>query len=286
MIAMIVSLIGFLILKLLIPLLVLFTIIGIAIKFSKRLNQLWFSFFLTCIMKPFFGDVVESIRETLFKDINQLKSSDPKLRKENAIRILEIGTGEGPNLKFYPNNTRLISVDCNPTFQAYLEKNQKKFPHVKFEKIVVAKGEDMGEHVASESVDAVVIVHVLCSVDDQNAVFKEVHRVLAKVRQIKAIKTIKTIINKKIIKIFYCCQGGKAYIMEHVRYEPDKYPLSFKFQQLITPIWSLFCGGCILSRDTRSALMKAGFKQVDAKYNYFKIVPWINRPHLFGVAIK
>jgi len=53
---------------------------------------------------------------------------------------------------------------------------------VKFEKIVVAKGEDMSEHVESESVDAVVITLVLCSVKDQVAVFKEAHRALAKVR--------------------------------------------------------------------------------------------------------
>jgi ubiquinone/menaquinone biosynthesis C-methylase UbiE len=121
------------------------------------------------------------MRDVLFKDIDQIVSSDPELRKEKAIRILEIGTGEGPNLKWYPNNTRLISVDCNPTFKVYLEKNQKKFPHVKFEKIILARGEDIKDDVKSESVDAVVIVHVLCSVDDQTSVFKEAYRTLVKV---------------------------------------------------------------------------------------------------------
>ena len=77
--------------------------------------------------------------------------------------------------------------------------------------------------------------------------------------------------------------------MEHVRYEPDKYPFSFKVQQLLAPIWYLFCGGCEYTRDTRTALMKAGFKQVDAKYTYPRGVPWALmaiRPHLFGVVIK
>jgi len=180
MAAIIVSLISFFFFKLVVPFLVLLTALGIAIKLNKHFNDLWFSFFLTYILKKLF--VFEPSREALLKDLGELKSADPALRKENAIRILEIGTGEGPNLNLYPNNTRLISVDCNPTFKVYLEKNQKKFPHVKFEKIIVAKGEDLSEHVESESVDAVVIVHVLCSVDDQVAVFKEAHRTLAKVR--------------------------------------------------------------------------------------------------------
>src|SRR5579859_3471892 len=131
MAAIIVSLFSFLTCKLFIPLIALFTGLCIAIKLSKRLNQLWFSFFFTYLAKPYFNKGFEPMREALFEDLNELKSSDATLRKEKAIRILEIGTGEGPNLKFYPNNTRLISVDCNPTFQVYLEKNLKKFPHVK-----------------------------------------------------------------------------------------------------------------------------------------------------------
>ncbi len=81
-------------------------------------------------------------------------------------------------------------------------------------------------------------------------------------------------------------KGGKAFIMEHVRFEPDKYPLSFKIQQLLAPVWALFCGGCDVTRDTRSALIKAGFKQVDAKYSYNPSVPFFLRPHVFGVATK
>jgi len=57
-------------------------------------------------------------------------------------------------------------------------------------------------------------------------------------------------------------------------------------QQLIKPIWALYFGGCILTRDTRPSLMKAGFKQVDVKNTYPSHIPWMFRPHLLGVATK
>lgn len=159
----------------------LIIIIGFAIKVSKKLNQIWFSFFLTYYIKPQYLSAFDELRKRLFEDLSKVKSADPKLREENAIRILEIGTGEGPNLMHYPPNCRVISVDCNPSFQVFLNANRKKFPHVIFEKIVVARGEDIKQHVSDESVDVVVITHVLCSVTDQTAVFREAYRTLVKV---------------------------------------------------------------------------------------------------------
>ena len=41
--------------------------------------------------------------------------------------------------------------------------------------------EDMTNHIDSNSVDAVVSTHVLCSVKDVNQCLKEIHRVLKKV---------------------------------------------------------------------------------------------------------
>ena len=159
---------------------ILIIIIGIAIKISKRFDDFWFYCLFTYVIKPRFGKAFDGLKANMFENICSIQSSDENLRKENAIRILEIGTGEGPNLKFYPK-CKFISVDCNKSFQKILKENKKQFPDVAIERIIAAKGEDISEYIPDESVDVVVITHVLCSVDDQEAVLKAAHRVLAKV---------------------------------------------------------------------------------------------------------
>ena len=155
-------------------------IIGIAIKISKRFDDFWFYSIFTYIIKPRFGKSFDRLKADLFENIRSIKSSDESLRKENAIRILEIGTGEGANLQFYPK-CKFISVDCNKSFKNILKENKKQFPNVTIERIIAAKGENINEYIAEASVDVVVITHVLCSVDDQEAVLKAAHRVLKKV---------------------------------------------------------------------------------------------------------
>ena len=155
-------------------------IIGIAIKISKRFNDIWFSFFYTYIVVPHYGKKYDVLKVDLFENIHAIESSDESLRKENAIRILEIGTGEGVNFKFYPK-CRLISVDPNKSFQNVLKENAKQFPNVTIERIITAKGENINEYIPDASIDVVVITHALCSVDDTETVLKEVHRVLIKV---------------------------------------------------------------------------------------------------------
>ena len=40
----------------------------------------------------------------------------------------------------YPDNTRLIVADPNPYFERYFSENKAKFPNIKTETIIVAKG--------------------------------------------------------------------------------------------------------------------------------------------------
>lgn len=162
------------------PFILLFVALGIGIKTNQFINHWWFSFLFTKILEPLFGNKFDSVREKVFKGIQLQKSHDSELRKKNAIRVLEIGTGNGPNFQYYPENVHYISVDPNATFMPMLKKNQDKYKGIVVEKILSVMGENMDE-IPDDSIDAVVITHVLCSVIDQSVVLKQIYRVLAKV---------------------------------------------------------------------------------------------------------
>ena len=154
--------------------------VGIAIKIIKCLNGLWFYSIFNYIIKPRVGKSHELLRKEIFENIQSIKSNDQSLRRENAIRILEIGTRKGVNMKYYPKS-HFISVDRNTSSQNILKENKKRFPHVTIEKMIAAKREQINDYVPDESVDAVVMTHVLSSVDDQEAVLKAAYKVLVKV---------------------------------------------------------------------------------------------------------
>lgn len=91
--------------------------------------------------------------------------------------ILEIGCGTGANFRYYPPGAKVICTDPNPHFHNYLTENMKKSEHLKYERFVVAAGEDMSS-VGDESVDVVVCTLVLCSVTDVPQTLREAHRIL------------------------------------------------------------------------------------------------------------
>ena len=49
----------------------------------------------------------------------------------------------GANFELYPNNTHLTVADPNPYFEKYFSENKAKFPNIKMETIIVAKGIDI-----------------------------------------------------------------------------------------------------------------------------------------------
>ncbi|RWS20952.1 methyltransferase-like protein 7A [Leptotrombidium deliense] len=124
---------------------------------------------------------LEEKRRNLLSGLRDIKSKDPVLRQQNAIRVLEFGVGPGVNLYCYPPNTRLIAVDINRHFYDIFVENVKKHDNVTLEKFYATSVHNMNE-IESESIDAVVCTYTLSSVDDQIAVAKEVKRILAKVR--------------------------------------------------------------------------------------------------------
>jgi len=91
--------------------------------------------------------------------------------------ILEIGSGTGANLPFFPKGSSVIALDPNPHMEKYLKQNASQFPNITIKKVITGFAEDLTE-IEDNSVATVVCTLTLCSVQDVGAVLREVKRVL------------------------------------------------------------------------------------------------------------
>ncbi|XP_069156275.1 thiol S-methyltransferase TMT1A-like isoform X1 [Procambarus clarkii] len=224
----------------------------------------WFAYVMHMCTKDVFVQL-EEVKKDHFASLSFVVSHDPELRKQNAIKILEIGVGTGVNLAHYPDGSRLVVVDPNPYFKSYFDANRKKFPNIYSDEIIVASGDNM-EMIGDNSVDVVVMTLVLCSVDNADQILREVLRVLA--------------------------PGGKFYFMEHIaEFDLERHSLRRRLQDVFTwlRVWPFIFDGCCLNRDMLPNIQRAGFSSVDA-HKYYAPVPSflfdLERPNLKGVAVK
>lgn len=112
-----------------------------------------------------------SQKRELFSNLQEFQGPSGKLS------LLEVGCGTGTNFKFYPPGCRVTCIDPNPNFEKFLIKSLAENRHLQFERFLVAAGENM-HPVASGSMDVVVCTLVLCSVESQAQMLREVCRVL------------------------------------------------------------------------------------------------------------
>ncbi|KAM3621575.1 uncharacterized protein V6R79_013036 [Siganus canaliculatus] len=189
-------------------------------------------------------------KKALFMTLPDFK----KLGKQ--LTLLEIGCGTGTNFQFYPAGCKVICTDPNPNFRQYLDKAMAENDHLKYERFVVASGEDMGS-IEDESVDAVVCTLVLCSVNNVAQTLREVHRILR--------------------------QGGAFFFMEHVVADPSTW--SYFLQHVLQPFWYYFGDGCRVTQETWSYLESAGFSELKFTHNEAPI-NFLIKPHIIGYAIK
>ncbi|XP_022084386.1 methyltransferase-like protein 7A [Acanthaster planci] len=223
-------------------------------SFMRKYNEAMGSFKAELLKEM--KDQVESLRE------KPVDGGEGSVNGEShpSLTVLEIGVGAGANFKYYPDGTSVIAVEPNKNFASYLEQNvAEHFPRVRLERTVVAFGEDLRGHVDDCSVDAVVITLVLCSVQDVDAVIREVKRVLK--------------------------PDGKFYFLEHVAADPQTWTSTL--QWVIQPIWSYFGDGCQLTRKISAEVDRAGFCKVHhQRFRAHPKFPRVLRPHLMGVATK
>ncbi len=152
-------------------------------------------------------------------------------------RVLEIGIGSGLNLSFYDPAKVSVIVGVDPS-AAMQKLAQQRAAQISIPVEMVAL--ELGQiQAADASFDSIVCTFTLCTIPDAGAALKEMRRVLK--------------------------PGGKLLFSEH-GLAPDL-PV-VRWQNLITPLWKPFSGGCHLNRDIPALIRAAGFniEQLDSSY--------------------
>ncbi|KAL2510109.1 S-adenosyl-L-methionine-dependent methyltransferase superfamily protein [Forsythia ovata] len=175
-----------------------------------------------------------------------------------ADKILEIGIGTGPNLKYYANDPgiHVFGIDPNSKMKKYAVAAAEAagLPPSNF-KFMQAVAEALPLNDAS--VDAVVGTLVLCSVKDVDLTLQEVRRVLK--------------------------PGGFYVFVEHVAAK-DGTILRF-VQGVLDPLQQTVADGCHLTRNTGNSIAKAGFLGLDINQVVLSTASLVN-PHVYGIAHK
>ncbi|XP_064481619.1 thiol S-methyltransferase TMT1A-like [Ornithodoros turicata] len=225
-----------------------------------KMNPRCRNFFATRVVRPTVTSVFDlayrKTRKETLQALNGVVSYDDELNEADTIRVLELGIGTGANFKYIHRAIRLVAVEPNLALQKSMLKALEAFPNIVLEGVLGAFGENM-VMVPSESVDAVVITHVLCSVTDVGQVLFEIKRVLV--------------------------PGGKLIFMEHVAY-PD-HTCAFTIQKALEPIAYLISCPCDMRRRSDAAILEAGFACVSMREAYIPVLSTFQR-HIYGVATK
>ncbi|WP_227938088.1 class I SAM-dependent methyltransferase [Alkalihalobacillus deserti] len=150
--------------------------------------------------------------------------------------VLEIGSGTGINFPIYRECIEVIAVEPNHYMiqRAERRRNLAQVPI----KIIEKKAEAIP--FPDEYFDTIVITLVLCSVDNQEQVLREMKRVLK--------------------------PNGTILVLEHVQMEGAFYS---KLQKWLTPFWSKICDGCQLNRKTQHSIEQADLRIISKK-SYLK----------------
>lgn len=195
---------------------------------------------------------------------NMMKDAEDKglrewrrtLLKNSSGDVLELGSGTGANLEFYPDTIKrlVLTEPCPHMHKKLKEKLSLKKPNNI--DVLYDKAEFLS--VADVSFDTVVCTLVLCSVDNLEKTLSEIHRVLR--------------------------SQGKLIFIEHVAAVNNlkRYRWQCRFEFL----WKHIAAGCHLTRCTEDAIIKAGFRMIELDRQSMRGVPPIVRPSIRGVAVK
>jgi len=153
-------------------------------------------------------------------------------------RVLEIGIGAGPNLKFYPPRVKQILALEPSTKLTEMARRRATDSS-----ICVTFLEASAEAIPLEgsSVDTVVMTWTLCSIADASEALREMRRVLK--------------------------PSGQLLFVEHGQAPEESVR---KWQDRLTPVWKRIAGGCHLNRPIPALLERAGFHITHLTTGYMK----------------
>jgi ubiquinone/menaquinone biosynthesis C-methylase UbiE len=143
-------------------------------------------------------------------------------------RVVEVGPGNGINFKHFPPGVaELVAVEPEPYLRRVAERTAASVPI----DVRVVAGTADALPLEPESVEAVVVAGVLCSVPDVADALAEFRRVLR--------------------------PGGELRFYEHVRSARSAFA---RYQDAVDHLWPRMMGGCHPNRDTLGAISGAGFE--------------------------
>ncbi|KAK9075462.1 hypothetical protein SSX86_003786 [Deinandra increscens subsp. villosa] len=209
--------------------------------------------------EEFYAAAIDASMKSYEDEIAGYKSKLFENLTGKAAKILEIGIGTGPNLKYYGNaasGASVVGIDPNRKMEKYAQAAAEAsgLPPSKFKFIhAVAEALPVGD----ASMDAVVGTLVLCSVKDVNKALQEVKRVLK--------------------------PGGLYIFVEHVTAKDGT--ILKVMQRALDPLQQVVADGCHLSRETGDSISAAGFSSTDIKNVSVSSASLIS-PHAYGIAYK
>ncbi|HEY6775445.1 MAG TPA: class I SAM-dependent methyltransferase [Thermoleophilaceae bacterium] len=169
-------------------------------------------------------------------------------------RVIEIGSGTGPNFRLYPDAvSELVAVEPEDYLRARAEEAAGRAGRP------ISVVDAIADELPFEdgSFDAAVAAQVLCSVPSQAAALAEIRRVLR--------------------------PGGELRFYEHVVARQPRYA---RFQRLAGRVTPLLAGGCHPDRDTGRAIEQAGFTIERCRRFVFRpcLLDLPVAPRILGVA--
>jgi len=167
-------------------------------------------------------------------------------------RVVEIGPGTGPNLRYYPAHVEWIGIEPNPFMHRYARAEAQRWGVNA--RLITGRAEHLD--LDDESADVIVSTHVLCTVSDPERALREILRVLA--------------------------PGGRFLFIEHVAAPPGT--RLRRWQQRLRPLWGWLAEGCHPDRETERLIHAAGFERVFVQRLSLPF-PLVS-PHIIGMGIK
>ena len=202
------------------------------------------------LMAKFYDNIMRDAEDKCLRDWRRL------LLQNISGDVLELGSGTGANLEFYPDTVkRLVLIEPNAHMR---QKLKIKISRCKQTNIEILNNKAESIVFADESFDAVICTLVLCSVNHLEKTLSEVYRILR--------------------------PQGKLYFIEHVAATHNI--KRFQWQRRLAFLWKHIAAGCHITRHTEDAISQAGFRFIEINRQSMRGVPAIVRPSIRGVAVK
>lgn len=221
--------------------------------------------FLTDACTEGYNEMADPFKKKLFQELQSMKNGST-----SKLRILEVGGGSGANLKYYQVPAIIDILEPNPNFEYYFKKNAANYKELEVNPLTQGFCEDLlAAGFDNDCFDIVISTLVLCSVNDQNKCYEEIHRVLK--------------------------PGGKFLYVEHVYAEQTSFLKTMQKVLMIGNFWQFLNDGCCLDRNTDSTIKafskwsKVEQEKFDLPFSsnmFHRVFNWPITPHVMGYAQK